>query len=129
MEGLRYMHHKHIAHRDLKPENILVAGDEIKIADFGLSNIQAGRAQLLTPCGTPDYVAPEVLANKGVHCVFYLPVLDLNFKKFHFCFCLVENNKVILLHVIFGRLVSLRLFCCVVIRRFGRQLVTNYIKR
>ena len=53
MEGVRYMHRKHIAHRDLKPENILVHGDEIKIADFGLSNIQGGRSQLKTPCGTP----------------------------------------------------------------------------
>lgn len=65
LEGLRYMHRKSIAHRDLKPENILVAGEEIKIADFGLSNIQGQQSRLMTPCGTPDYVAPEVLANKG----------------------------------------------------------------
>ncbi len=57
MEGIRYMHRKHIAHRDLKPENILVHGeDEIKIADFGLSNVQGNKSRLLTPCGTPGTV-------------------------------------------------------------------------
>jgi calcium/calmodulin-dependent protein kinase I len=63
MEGIRYMHRKHIAHRDLKPENILVHGeDEIKIADFGLSNVQGNKSRLLTPCVPEDH---ELLTNRG----------------------------------------------------------------
>jgi len=58
-----YMHENGIAHRDLKPENLLVTGegfDFIKISDFGLSK-DFGTENLKTSCGTPDYVAPEVL--------------------------------------------------------------------
>jgi len=57
------MHEKGIAHRDLKPENLLVTGEQndlIKISDFGLSK-DFGKENLKTSCGTPDYVAPEVL--------------------------------------------------------------------
>jgi len=62
--AIDYLHDKGIAHRDLKPENLLSAGDEenesIKIADFGFSK-QFGDEQLVTSCGSPGYVAPEVL--------------------------------------------------------------------
>jgi len=57
------MHENGIAHRDLKPENLLCSGDDnntIKVTDFGLSKDFAS-ASLRTSCGTPDYVAPEVL--------------------------------------------------------------------
>jgi len=57
------MHSHGIAHRDLKPENILVTGKNneiIKVSDFGLSK-NFGKEKLKTACGTPDYVAPEVL--------------------------------------------------------------------
>eukprot|EP00161_Ancyromonas_sigmoides_P013887 TRINITY_DN358_c0_g1_i1.p2 TRINITY_DN358_c0_g1~~TRINITY_DN358_c0_g1_i1.p2 ORF type:complete len:327 (+),score=164.53 TRINITY_DN358_c0_g1_i1:87-1067(+) len=65
-----YLHSKSIAHRDLKPENLLYASAaadaEIKLADFGLSTYAAaGSSTLKTACGTPGYVAPEVLRNKG----------------------------------------------------------------
>ncbi|CAI5515966.1 unnamed protein product [Closterium sp. Naga37s-1] len=62
-------HAKGVCHRDLKPENLLV--DErgnLKVSDFGLSALpqQQHRDGLLhTTCGTPNYVAPEVLHNKG----------------------------------------------------------------
>jgi len=63
LEAVDYLHGNGIAHRDLKPENLLCSGDEhntIKVTDFGLSK-DFGSAQLRTSCGTPDYVAPEVL--------------------------------------------------------------------
>jgi len=66
VEGVAYLHANGVAHRDLKPENLLVGGpneDEIKIADFGLSKSfgSGPEGRLETSCGTPDYVAPEVL--------------------------------------------------------------------
>jgi len=66
VDGVAYLHKNGVAHRDLKPENLLVGGgneDEIKIADFGLSKAfgSGPESRLETSCGTPDYVAPEVL--------------------------------------------------------------------
>jgi serine/threonine protein kinase len=75
VEGVAYCHGLGVCHRDLKPENLLL--DEqgnLKISDFGLSALYVGdadgdgasRTELLhTTCGTPNYVAPEVLADKG----------------------------------------------------------------
>eukprot|EP01062_Namystynia_karyoxenos_P007493 TRINITY_DN12635_c0_g1_i1.p1 TRINITY_DN12635_c0_g1~~TRINITY_DN12635_c0_g1_i1.p1 ORF type:complete len:333 (+),score=132.23 TRINITY_DN12635_c0_g1_i1:87-1001(+) len=71
--GVRYVHMQGVAHRDLKPENILISDEGLKIADFGLSNIQLSTSsgavpdsmQLQTVCGTPNYVAPEVLEKEG----------------------------------------------------------------
>jgi len=63
LEAVDFMHKNDVAHRDLKPENILVTGpncDIIKVSDFGLSK-DFGKEKLVTSCGTPDYVAPEVL--------------------------------------------------------------------
>lgn len=65
LSAVAYLHEIGIAHRDLKPENLLCSGvdeDEIvKIADFGLSKIFSDEEELMTSCGTPGYVAPEVL--------------------------------------------------------------------
>lgn len=67
--ALEYLHGKNIVHRDLKPENILLASKEpnapIKLADFGLARVYTKATMMKTACGTPGYVAPEVLANKG----------------------------------------------------------------
>lgn len=64
-----YLHSKKIVHRDLKPENLLYESKapdaKIKLADFGLSTLVAEEDMLKTACGTPGYVAPEVLSNKG----------------------------------------------------------------
>eukprot|EP01010_Urceolus_cornutus_P002604 NODE_334_length_1774_cov_220.698551_g270_i0.p1 GENE.NODE_334_length_1774_cov_220.698551_g270_i0~~NODE_334_length_1774_cov_220.698551_g270_i0.p1 ORF type:complete len:452 (-),score=103.86 NODE_334_length_1774_cov_220.698551_g270_i0:323-1678(-) len=67
--GVGYCHRQGVAHRDLKPENLLVgANDNLKISDFGLSAMATGSEKsklLMTTCGTPHYVAPEVLEEKG----------------------------------------------------------------
>lgn len=65
--ALHYCHRNGVAHRDLKPENLLVDDkDNIKLTDFGLANIQKPVDKLLqTVCGTPNYVAPEVLKEVG----------------------------------------------------------------
>ncbi|KAG9389509.1 Protein kinase domain [Carpediemonas membranifera] len=64
VSGLDYMHKKGIAHRDLKPENLLLNADgDLKISDFGLASEDAAR-MLKTVCGTPNYIAPEILRSQ-----------------------------------------------------------------
>jgi len=67
--GLSYMHAKKIVHRDLKHENLLYhdnsADANLKIADFGLARTLSKGDMMKTACGTPGYVAPEILQNKG----------------------------------------------------------------
>merc|ERR1711959_59559 len=59
-----YCHSKNIVYRDLKPENILLMSDGyLKLTDFGFAKIIEHRTYTL--CGTPEYIAPEVLLNKG----------------------------------------------------------------
>lgn len=54
-----------VVHRDLKPENLLLDSDKnIKIADFGLSNMMLDGSFLKTSCGLPNYAAPEVITGK-----------------------------------------------------------------
>lgn len=61
ISGVEYCHQNKIAHRDLKPENILLDTKcNIKIADFGLSNVMLDGHFLKTSCGSPNYAAPEV---------------------------------------------------------------------
>eukprot|EP01125_Pyxidicula_operculata_P012225 TRINITY_DN4005_c0_g1_i1.p1 TRINITY_DN4005_c0_g1~~TRINITY_DN4005_c0_g1_i1.p1 ORF type:complete len:1132 (-),score=285.86 TRINITY_DN4005_c0_g1_i1:62-3457(-) len=60
LEAVDYMHSKMIVHRDLKPENVLTGDNNtIKITDFGLSSLSS--SSMSTMCGTPDYIAPEIL--------------------------------------------------------------------
>ncbi|KAI9030943.1 kinase-like domain-containing protein [Phycomyces nitens] len=62
--GLIYLHNKDILYRDLKPENILLdAQGNIKIADFGFAKHVTDVTWTL--CGTPDYLAPEIIQSKG----------------------------------------------------------------
>jgi len=62
--GLQYLHGRKIVHRDLKPENLLVDHDDVlKIADFGWCADSSVRRT--TFCGTPDYLAPEMVEEIG----------------------------------------------------------------
>ncbi|RAL59429.1 hypothetical protein DID88_006803 [Monilinia fructigena] len=71
IEYLQLLRHPHIiklhkiVHRDLKPENLLLDENlNVKIADFGLSNIMTDGNFLKTSCGSPNYAAPEVINGK-----------------------------------------------------------------
>uniref|UniRef100_A0A7S1W0K7 non-specific serine/threonine protein kinase n=1 Tax=Neobodo designis TaxID=312471 RepID=A0A7S1W0K7_NEODS len=65
--AVKYCHKQGIAHRDLKPENLLLdKAGHIKISDFGLANLTNDSGDLMsTVCGTPNYVAPEVIRDQG----------------------------------------------------------------
>uniref|UniRef100_A0A667XQ74 Serine/threonine-protein kinase DCLK2 n=1 Tax=Myripristis murdjan TaxID=586833 RepID=A0A667XQ74_9TELE len=66
--AIKYLHSLNIVHRDIKPENLLVyehqdGSKSLKLGDFGLATVVNG--PLYTVCGTPTYVAPEIIAEKG----------------------------------------------------------------
>ncbi len=79
LEALCYCHQRHVIHRDLKPENLILAylpsrfdlgrradgSFQLKIADFGLATIMVPDKMELQKCGSPGYVAPEVLNGGG----------------------------------------------------------------
>jgi len=69
LSAVEYLHSLNIAHRDLKPENLLlkggVADTDVMLSDFGLSKIIGVESMMETACGTPYYVAPEVLSATG----------------------------------------------------------------
>eukprot|EP00494_Astrolonche_serrata_P033785 UN34054 len=68
-DALVYLHERNIVHRDLKPENLLLTDKsdnyDVKIIDFGLAKRSAEKMSM--PCGTPGYVAPEILKRKPYH--------------------------------------------------------------
>jgi len=74
VDAIRYCHEMGIAHRDLKPENLLYSSPDpsatLKITDFGLAKV-LNNELMTTACGTPGYVAPEIIEGKG-----YGPAVD-----------------------------------------------------
>ncbi len=71
-----YLHSKQIIYRDLKPENVLIqTNGYMKLTDFGFSKIIEGKTYTL--CGTPEYLAPEIILNKGIFI--------LNFRSWKTC--------------------------------------------
>merc|ERR1719499_2263384 len=64
VEGFEYMHSRNIIYRDLKPENLVLDGSGyLKITDFGFAKVVEDRT--FTLCGTPDYLAPEIVTGQG----------------------------------------------------------------
>ncbi|XP_064786069.1 serine/threonine-protein kinase H1 homolog [Oncorhynchus masou masou] len=70
LDGVKYLHTLGITHRDLKPENLLYyhpgADSKIMVTDFGLASTRKKGDECLmkTTCGTPEYIAPEILVRK-----------------------------------------------------------------
>uniref|UniRef100_A0A8B9RB20 Serine/threonine-protein kinase PLK n=1 Tax=Astyanax mexicanus TaxID=7994 RepID=A0A8B9RB20_ASTMX len=67
IQGVHYLHNNRVIHRDLKLGNLFLSDDmEVKIGDFGLATkIEFDGERKKTLCGTPNYIAPEVLCKKG----------------------------------------------------------------
>ena len=65
IDGIEYIHKLQVVHRDLKPENILLdENGNVKIIDFGLSNLYNESELLKTACGSPCYAAPEMISGQ-----------------------------------------------------------------
>lgn len=63
--AIEYLHKLDLVHRDIKPENILIDVDgHAQLADFGFCKHITGRTY--TVCGTPEYIAPEILLRQGI---------------------------------------------------------------
>ncbi|XP_057772538.1 CBL-interacting protein kinase 2-like [Salvia miltiorrhiza] len=95
MDAVEFCHSRGVYHRDLKLENILLDGDgNVKVSDFGLSALTESRRSdglLHTSCGTPGYVAPEIIERNGYDgvgadiwsCGVVLYVLLAGYLPFH----------------------------------------------
>lgn len=95
INAVEFCHSRGVYHRDLKPENLLLdENGDLKISDFGLSALAESKRQdglLHTTCGTPAYVAPEVISRKGYDgakadiwsCGVILFVLMAGYLPFH----------------------------------------------
>nr|XP_023020015.1 cGMP-dependent protein kinase, isozyme 1-like [Leptinotarsa decemlineata] len=66
LEAFDYLHSRGVIFRDLKPENLLIAlNGYIKLTDFGFAKKLSGQSKTFTFAGTPEYVAPEIVLNRG----------------------------------------------------------------
>lgn len=83
LKALKYLDTKKIMHRDLKPENIILKNkgeledNVIKIVDFGLSSFYNVEEYLFKRCGTPGYVAPEIINSSSKENIKFTPKVDV----------------------------------------------------
>jgi len=83
LEALAYMNDKNIMHRDLKPDNMILKNKnslencELKIVDFGLATVCDIPEYLFKRCGTPGFVAPEVINAPSRTNIHYSPKCDV----------------------------------------------------
>jgi|Transcript_73937 serine/threonine protein kinase len=71
LSALKILHERRIVHRDIKTENVILVEntmDEIKLVDFGLATPESDREAMSVRCGSPGYIAPEVLRNEKYGC-------------------------------------------------------------
>ncbi len=90
LDALKYLEENSLIHRDIKPENIIFEDDSLQsvaLVDFGFMTRVSEYSKLFTRCGTPGYVAPEVLADKpydtkvdvySMGLLFYILVTSVN---------------------------------------------------
>lgn len=136
ISAVAFCHARGVFHRDLKPENLLLdENGNLKVSDFGLSAVSDQIRQdglFHTFCGTPAYVAPEVLARKGYDaakvdiwsCGVILFVLMAGYLPFH------DQNVMIMYKKIYkGEFRCPRWFSPELIRLLSRLLDTNPEKR
>lgn len=80
IDALNFCHKNNIVHRDIKPENILLSSksddSQVKLIDFGFAG-DLNRKRMQTPCGTPGYVAPEIINARNSNSVGYGPSVDV----------------------------------------------------
>ena len=76
IRGLVEMARKNVIHRDLKPDNIILSSKEPIVIDFGLATLADEPKYLFVRCGTPGYVAPEIINIKDMSTKSY-PISDI----------------------------------------------------
>ncbi|XP_049410929.1 CBL-interacting serine/threonine-protein kinase 11-like [Solanum stenotomum] len=136
ISAVRYCHSRGVYHRDLKPENLLIdENGDLKVSDFGLSALTEQVQQdglLHTLCGTPSYVAPDVLTKKGYDgakadiwtCGIILFVLNAGYLPFH------DSNLMGMYHKIINGEYKCPKWMSSELKRFLRRLLdTNPMTR
>jgi len=106
-QAVAYIHTRGITHRDLKPENILLTRSNppiCKVADFGLSKIMGNKTFMKTLCGTPAYLAPEVMTRYDKENTPYDNKVDsFSLGVIFFCMYVFEmiqpGNRLITVHL------------------------------